>query len=78
MSRVYRNLIINFDSLVQMRPLPIPESVKVYKMRDFTEASVYTLYRNFETGLIERYLCEEANRCAKVPIVVNLAVKDGR
>jgi hypothetical protein len=65
MSRVYRNLIINFDSLVQMRPLSIPESVKVYKMKDFTEASVSTLYRNFETGLIERYLSEEVNRWRK-------------
>lgn len=77
MSRAYRNIIINFDSLAQMRPLQIPENVKYYKVMDYTEASVTTLYRNFETGLIERYIFEEASRCAKVPIIINNVVRDG-
>ncbi len=75
MSRICRDIILNFDLLFKMRPLPMPKNVKFYKTVDYTEASVFALYRNFEVGLIDRYLLEEKIRCAKVPIVINPAVR---
>lgn len=71
MSRVYRNIIVNFERLEKMPQLPIPSNERVYKKKDYTEESVVTLYRNFESGLIERYLNEEVDRCTKVPILTN-------
>jgi len=69
MSRVYQNIIINFDKLEKMQQLPMPSNEKVYKKRDFTEESVLTLYKNFNNDLIGRYLSDESNRCAKVSII---------
>ena len=74
MSLVYRNIIVNFERLEKMSQLPIPSNEKVYKIKDYTEESVVTLYRNFESGLIERYLNEEVDRCTKVPILTNPAL----
>jgi methionyl-tRNA formyltransferase len=75
MSRVYRSIIVNFESLVKMPQIPRPSNEKVYKQKDYTEESVAILYRNFENGLIERYLNEEVDRCARVPIITNPALK---
>lgn len=71
MSRVYRSVIVNFDNLATISPLPRPANGKEYKKKDYTEESVKILYRNFESGIIERYLNEEVERCAKVPIIDN-------
>ena len=71
MSRIFRSIVVNFDSLARMPHLLVPANEKVYKNKDYSEESVSTLYKNFEGGLIERYLHEEEDRCAKVPIVVN-------
>lgn len=76
MSRVYRNIITNSDKLKKMPQLPIPSNEKVYKKKDYTEESVLTLYKNFNDALIGRYLIEETDRCAKVPIVNNLAIEE--
>jgi phosphoribosylglycinamide formyltransferase-1 len=76
MGRTYKNIVINFDNLVQMRQLPTPRNPKFYKAVNYTEASVTKLYDNFEAGLIEQYMFEDAERRAKVPIIVNPAVKD--
>lgn len=76
MSRVYQNIIINFDKLEKMPQLPIPSSEKLYKKNDYTEESVITLYNNFDNGLIDRYLNEEIDRCAKVPIIQNRALEE--
>lgn len=74
MSRVYQNIIVNFERLEKMPQLPIPSNERVYKKKDYTEESVVTLYKNFESGLIERYLSEEVDRCMKVPILTNPAL----
>ncbi|MDX1641902.1 MAG: formyl transferase [Balneolaceae bacterium] len=71
MSRVYQNLILNFEQLKKMPPLPQPDNERFYKRKDFTEESVVTLYKNFKNGLIEKYLSEESARCAAVPIIQN-------
>lgn len=75
MSRTYRNLILNFERLQKMPQLPVPESEKVYKRKDYTEESVKTLYANFAGGLVEKYIEEEAERCRVVPIIQNPAMK---
>jgi len=74
MSRVYRNIIVNFEHLEKMSQLPVPSSEKVYKQKDYSEESVTNLYENFERGLIERYLKEETDRCSKVNILTNPAL----
>ena len=76
MSRVYRDIITNFDKLGKIPQLPIPSNEKVYKKKDYTEESVLTLYKNFNDDLIGRYLIEETDRCAKVPIIKNRAVEE--
>jgi len=75
MSRVYRSIIVNFENLAKMPQLPRPSNEKVYRKKEYTEESVKILYRNFEKGLIERYLNEEVDRCAKVPILTNPALE---
>ena len=74
MSRVYRNIIVNFERLEEIPQLPVPSNEKVYKQKDYSEESVAILYENFRNGLIERYLKEEAERCAKVTILSNPAL----
>jgi phosphoribosylglycinamide formyltransferase 1 len=76
MSRVYQNVIINFYKLEKTSQLPIQSNEKVYKNKDYTEESVLTLYKNFDNNLIGRYLSEEINRCAKVPIIQNRALEE--
>ena len=75
MTSVYRSLIVNFENLARMPQMPRPSDEKVCRRQDYTEESVATLYRNFENGLIERYLKEETDRCAKVPILTNPALE---
>jgi len=75
MSRVYRDIIINFDHLEKMPQLPKPPYEKVYKRKDFSRESVEKLYKNFQNGLVEKYLREESERCKKVPIIQNPTVK---
>ena len=75
MARVYRDIIINFDFLKRMAPLPKPPVEKFYKIKDFSKEAVEKLYYNFKNGLVEQYLQEEDERCKKVPIIQNTAFK---
>ena len=75
MSRVFREIIIHFEKLETMPQLPIPSDEKVYKKRDYTAESVATIYNNFQNGLIAKYLSEESERCARVPILQNHALE---
>lgn len=70
--------IVDFEGPAKMSPLPKPADEKVYKNKDYTEESVAILYRNFESGLIERYLSEKADRCSKGPILTNPVVEPDR
>jgi folate-dependent phosphoribosylglycinamide formyltransferase PurN len=76
MSRIYRSIIINFDNIKRMPQLQKPSIEKVYRKKDYTEKSVRTLYKNFQNGLLERYLAEEVDRCKKVPIIKNPSVRE--
>ena len=51
------------------------QSRKLYKMRDFTQASVETLYKNFSLGMIEDYLSNYELRNNLVPIIENPLIK---
>jgi phosphoribosylglycinamide formyltransferase 1 len=72
---VYADIIAKFRSLPPMPQLPIPNEVSVYRIKDFTEESVRTLYRQFAGGMIERYLKDFNGRTAAVPIIENPAIK---
>lgn len=74
MAFVYRAIIKNFGVLEKMPPLPKPAKELVYKKKDFSEASVATLYANFANGLVEKYLSEKEILCNKIPIVSNPAI----
>lgn len=67
----YRAMIANFDRLERMASLPLPNHVRVYKQKDFSEESVRTLYANFANGLVDSYLAQQSERCRKVPILQN-------
>jgi phosphoribosylglycinamide formyltransferase 1 len=71
MSKVYKDIINNFDSLKKMPQLPVPLNERFYKRRDYTEDSVLILYKNFYKNLIGKYLIERNDRCKKVPIIKN-------
>lgn len=64
----------NFDALERVPQPPEPAEARVYRRRDFTEESVSRLYANFADGLVERYLAEGRERCARVPLVRNPAL----
>lgn len=54
MAQVYAKLILAFPNL-SPQPQPNAEG-RTYKMKDFTEQSVATLYERFEAGMIEEFL----------------------
>ena len=71
MARVYAALIADFDRLPRMPQPAIPETVRVYRRRDFSEDSTRTLYRNFAEGLVDRYLASRRQREEAAPLVEN-------
>lgn len=69
MTCVYADVIAR---LKQLSPTDQPDAAadgKLYKAKDFSEASVVKLYRQFEHGLVEDYLENEEARNAQAPIV---------
>ncbi len=75
MSKVYRDIILNFETLEQVSQLPKPKFEIVYKKKDYAEVSVEQLYHYFKNGMVEKYLLEKPHRCRNVPIVQNPALK---
>lgn len=67
----YAALISAFDELEPMAQPDKAAAVKVCRRADFTEAATAGLYRQFEDGLVERYLAERDARCAATPIIEN-------
>ena len=74
MAATCRRIILHWNTLEAMPQIPASIRERVYKKKDYTEASVATLYANFRDGLIEKYLQEHATRCARVPLVQNPAL----
>ena len=74
---MYRNVIKRFDNLVPMKPLPIPESEKVYLRKEFSPDSVCRLYANFKNGMIRTFLDEKEERIRQVQIIQHPALRGG-
>lgn len=74
--RTYQNIILQFNNLQKMEQITGVElRHKVYRNKDYSDDSVDQLYRNFNEGMIEKYLNEEKYRCEKVPIIENPSIK---
>jgi phosphoribosylglycinamide formyltransferase 1 len=71
MSNTYKDIIINFDKLKKLPQSLNTNSEKLYREKDFTEESVISMYKNFQTGLVKEYLKNRIDRCKKVPILQN-------
>lgn len=76
MTSVAEELIVSFDAIVPMVQPPEPPDARRYRSKDFSESSVTELYENFKNGLVDRYLNEQAERCARVPILSNPALEE--
>lgn len=70
---VYAAIAEHFEELPRM-PQPQKLDTRVWKQKDYDEASVARLYEQFENGLIERYLSERETRWQRSPIVENPAL----
>ncbi|MGF1528341.1 MAG: formyl transferase [Candidatus Competibacterales bacterium] len=68
-AKLSRALVTRFTCLEAMPQPAVPAAVRVYRKRDYSEASVAELYRQFESGLVARYLAEASSRQAAAPIV---------
>ena len=75
MTFVAEQLINSFDTIVSMTQPPEPPDARMYRSKDFSESSVTELYENFKNGLVDRYLGEQVERCARVPILSNPAIE---
>lgn len=71
MAKVYAEIILHHDELEKMSQLPVPKDEKIYKRADFTDEAVIQLYSQLRSGLVEKYLNEQVERCARVPIIEN-------
>lgn len=71
----YAEIIRSFDNLHPMPQLPIPDDVKTYRIRDFSDEATKKLYERFQDGLVDIYLAEREARCAAVPIVEHPALR---
>ncbi len=67
----YAHVARCFDRLERMQQLPVPDNAHVYRKRDYSDAATAQLYRNFESGLVEKYLKEQAERDRRAPIIIN-------
>jgi phosphoribosylglycinamide formyltransferase-1 len=64
-----RELVYRWEALNPLAQLPSPAQARYYKKKDYTEESVEQLYANFRSGLVERYLSEQAARHKASPIL---------
>ncbi len=71
---VTARIVHAIDALQEMPQPQIPVTERYYKKKDFSEESVVELTRRFSDGLVEMYLHESDERCARVPIVTNPAI----
>ena len=75
MTSVAEELVVGFDAIVPMAQPLEPPDARMYRSKDFSESSVIELYENFKNGLVDRYLNEQVERCARVPILSNPALE---
>ena len=73
---VYAALIERFDGLEAVDQPARPPTARLCKRADFTEDATARLYEQFKNGVVERYLADDAARCAKVPLVSHPKLAD--
>lgn len=71
MTATYVRLVRRFAELGTLPQVPEPETVRVYRQKDFTAEATEALYAAFADGLVDRYLAEAPQRLARAPIVEN-------
>lgn len=73
MAQVCITLLLNFDNLQNLEPLPFDKmNEKYYRTKDFTEISLQQMYQNFESGMIQNYLNSKVETDLKFPIIKNI------
>ncbi len=72
-AKMARNLIVHFDDLSKMKQIPIPKDAKLYRNSDFSKESVQKLYKNFNDGMVQKYLFQ--SKTTKVEIIENAVLK---
>jgi hypothetical protein len=75
MAETCLKILLRWDRLKKMPQIAPSSSDKVCRKKDYTERSVLTLYKYFSNGLVRDYLWNETERCARVPIVQNAALR---
>ena len=76
MTEVMERIVVGFEALKPAEQPSMPPRSRYYRSKDFTEESVVTLYRNFEDGLIDRYLEEGQSRWSQIPLIRNQGIQD--
>lgn len=69
MTGVYAELVRRLDKLAPMAQIPVPENERVYKRKDYNEDAARRMYRNFDEGLVAKFLATRDTRCAAAPII---------
>ena len=71
MAETYGRIAARFDEIEDVAQPPRPETERYYRRRDFGGDAVHTLYRQFDRGLVARYLNEKEERCVAAIIISN-------
>lgn len=75
MASTAASLIERFDALENMQPIAFDTAhEKHYRAKDFTEASLETMYSNFSGGMIDHYLANAERLQAHCLIIHNPAI----
>jgi folate-dependent phosphoribosylglycinamide formyltransferase PurN len=76
MTRTYIEIVRRFAALEPVDKPSEPKDSNYHRRDDYTMEATRRLYKNFESGLVERYLEEREERVRAVPIVSNPALDD--
>jgi|SaaInlStandDraft_6_1057023.scaffolds.fasta_scaffold44882_2 phosphoribosylglycinamide formyltransferase 1 len=74
MSKILKNIIVNFSKLRKMKQFQVSSEDRIYRKKDYSEQSVKSIYNNFKDNLIQKYLSEEDKRNSTYPIINNVDI----
>ena len=74
----YVQIIRRFDALQPVEPFGDVGETRYFRQADFSAEAVRDLYRQFDDGLLDRYLDDQDSRDAAVPIRHNAALESPR
>jgi hypothetical protein len=75
---VYPEIVRRFDDLNHVSQIDEPDNSHYYKSSDYNPDATAQLYENFSDGMIERYLEDEQERVAEVPIVTHPVIDEAK